>query len=707
MLIRRVPLAALSLLFVGALAAACWADGIIVPDDPTRGGLVIVHHDVAVTARAGLVTTRVDQVFRNPNPYPIEGRYLFPVPPGAAVAGFSMWVNGVVLEARLLAADEARDIYEDYVRRAIDPALLEYVGRDALSARIFPIPAGGERRIEIVYNELLVADSGLYRYRYPLDTERFSARPIERVRVAVDLTTSEPLAAVYSPSHELDVVRSDPRRATLLYEANDVRPSQDFVLYYAASPAALGASLVAYHAPGDDGYFLLVITPPDLGAAAPLAKDIVLVLDRSGSMNGEKLEQAKRALRYVVENLGPDDRFSILAFNDTAAALSSSLVAATPQAVAAACAWVDGVPASGGTNIDLALTQALGLFGDSDRPGFLVFLTDGEPTVGETDSVRIASHVKIANGGQARLFAFGVGYDVNAALLDQIALENHGTTTYVVPGEDLELALSAFYRKIAFPVLSDVTVTIEGVRTYDVLPATVPDMFSGTQLVLAGRYAGGAEARITVSGQATGGSRSYVVLGSFPVVSMSEPTLVRVWAGRRIAALLEQIRLYGESDELVDEVIALSRRYGIITPYTSFLVEEGELTPQAAADAVYRAAAPTSGASAVQGAVALKDLAEGAAAPAAHEAVRVVDDRAYFLKDEVWTDSLYAGEATIDIRAYSEAYFDLVDLVPWIASHLAIGDRLIVRVGDDFVRIGPDGMERLDGATVDQLLRTT
>jgi Ca-activated chloride channel homolog len=698
---RTVVVAAVALvLFV----APALADGVILPDDPSRGGLQIVSHDVEVMARDGVVTTRVDQVFRNPNPYEIEGRYLFPIPSGAAVASFALWIDGEVLEARLLGADEARGLYEDYVRRAVDPALLEYVGRDTLSARIYPIPAGGERRIEIVYSELLTADGGLYRYQYPLDTERFSVSPLERVSVSVDLSTSEPLAAVYSPTHEITVARSDARSASIAYAEHDVRPARDFVLYYAASPSALGVTPLAYRAPGEDGTFLLVITPPDLGDTAPLAKDLVLVLDQSGSMNGDKIEQAKRALRYVVENLNPDDRFAVLAFSDRTSTVSPALAPATAEAVNATGAWLDGVRASGGTNLDLALTQALSLFEDSERPRFLVFLTDGEPTVGETDPVRIAAHAVIANDAGVRLFPFGVGYDVNTALLDQLALENHGTTTYVAPGEDLDLALSGFYRKIASPVLSDVTVTIDGVTAYDLFPRELPDLFGGTQLLLLGRYQGSGDARVTLLGQAEDQAKTYEFVVAFPVAAMGEPTLPRLWAGRKIAYLLDEIRLYGESDELVDEVIALSRQYGIITPYTSFLVEEDEMSAEAAADAVYRAASPTSGATAVQGASVLKGLSEAETAPATVEAVRVVEDRVYFLKSGVWTDSLYDGETTIDVRVYGEAYFDLVELLSWIAPHLAIGDRLIVRVDDVFVQIGETGLETLPGDVIEQLL---
>ncbi len=675
-------------------AAKAAGDGIILPDDPTRGQLTVVSHDVDVTAHDGLVTTHVDQVFRNSNPYDIEGRYVFPVPADAAVSGFTMWVDGQPLEARLLDADEARDVYEDYVRQAVDPALLEYVGRDTLSARIFPIPAGGERRVEITYSELLAAESGMYRYRYPLDTERFSARALERVRVVADLSASEPIAAVYSPTHELAITRSEARRAVVVYEEEDVLPAQDFVLYYAVTPSAMGMNLLTYRAPGTDAFFLLAVTPPDLGETSTIPKDIVLVLDRSGSMNGEKIDQAKTALRYIVENLNPDDRFAVLSFSDLVSALYPALVPVAPLAVAETTTWIEELKASGGTNIDLALTQALALFEDAERPRFLVFLTDGEPTVGETDPVRIAAHALVANDAGARLFAFGVGYDVNTVLLDQLALENHGTTSYVAPGEDLNLSLSTFYRKIASPVLSDVSVTIDGVVTYDVFPRALPDLFGGTQLLILGRARSLGDAEITVAGQTTLGFRSTTSMVSFSA-SMVEPTLPRLWAGRKIAVILDQIRLYGENNELVNEVIALSREYGIITPYTSFLVEGDDLTPEAAADAVYRAAAPASGASAVQASSSLKDLAEDAAAPATTEAVRVVDDRVYFLRDGVWTDSLYAGESTLAIKAYSAAAFALIDFVPWIGPHLAVGDRLIVRVGAVYVQIAAEGTETL------------
>ena len=681
-----------SILFFSLVTSA---DGVILPDRPERGWLSIVYHDVTVTICDGIVTTHVDQLFRNDTATDIEGRYVFPLPPGAVVGEFTMWVDGEALEARILDADEARSIYEDYVRRAIDPALLEYVGRDMLSARIFPIPAGGERRVTITYSELLSADNGVYRYRYPLDTERLSARPLERVKISVDVKMNAALAAVYSPSHGLTVERASADTASGVYEEQNVLPTQDFLFYYAVSAAQMGMTLLTYRLPGEDGVFLLIGTPAQGSTtAAAIPKDLVFVLDTSGSMSGGKIEQAKQALRFILDNLNPDDRFAVVAFSDFTEALQTELVPVSAEAVASAIGWASRIEAGGGTNIDQALSVACSVFEENDRPRFLVFLTDGEPTVGETDPLTIAEHAAEANTAAARVFVFGVGYNVNTVLLDQLAQENRGTTTYVLPGENLEIALSNFYRKIASPVLADTELAIDGVETFDLHPRVLPDLFRGTQLLVLGRYRGDGQARVTLSGHDRGAPTAFTTVQNFPETALEAAFLPRLWAGRKISYLLDQIRLYGESDELVEEVIALSKRHGIITPYTSFLVDE-DLTAEEAADAVYGAAAPASGESAVRGAAALKTLAEGETVQRGIEGVRIVEDRTYFLRDGVWADSTYDGEETIDVAIYSAAYFRLLEIVPWIGPHLAIGERALIRVGDVFVQIAEEGLETL------------
>lgn len=692
-----------SICLVAAFAVSTLADGVILPDEPEYGWLSVMYHDVDIVIRDGVATTHIDQSFRNDTGRDVEGQYIFPLPPGAVVSSFTMWVDGEALEAQVLDADEARAIYEDFVRRAIDPALLEYIGRDAVSARIFPIPAGGERRIEITYTELLAAESGTYRYRYPLDTERFSASLLERVSISVDLQTSAPLKAVYSPSHELELVRSGGNAAEVAYEDAHVRPSKDFFLYYSVSQDAMGMTLLTYRAPDEGGYFLLIVTPPEQASYdIAIPKDLVFVLDTSGSMSGEKIEQAKVALRFILDNLNPEDRFAIVAFAEASQTLQTELVSVSADNIAQAKSWISMLSASGGTNIDEALPLGLSLFEVNDRPQFLVFLTDGEPTVGEEDPVKIAAHALAANDTNARLFTFGVGYNVNTVLLDQLAQENRGTTTYVLPGENLEVTVSAFYRKIASPVLADLQLDIAGVTSvdeidvYDLYPVDLPDMFRGSQLLILGRYRGEGDTLITLSGNADGIDTSFSTMATFSDLALEDVFLPRLWAGRRISYLLNQIRLYGESDELVDAIIELSTRYGIITPYTSFLVDEDGLSYEEAADAIRTsAAAPASGMNAVVGSSSLQALSEAETVQAEVEGVRIVEERTYFFRNDVWVDSEYEDEETMDILIYSTAYFDLTDIVSWIAPHLALGEHIIIRVGDIYVQIGNDGLETL------------
>lgn len=703
---RHVSSAIIALFGMLFAALPAPADGVILPDEPDEGWLSIVHHDVTVKIRDGVVTTSVDQLFRNETGRTVEGRYVFPLPPGAVVSSFTMWVDGEALEAEILGATEARAIYEDFVRRAIDPALLEYVGRDTLSARIFPIPEADERRIEITYTELLSAENGLYRYRYPLDTERFSARPLDRVRISVDVETTEILTSVYSPTHRVAFERSGPFRAIGIHEDHELLPTQDFVLYVGITTEALGMSLLTYRAPDEDGFFLLIATPPQLdGASEPLPKDLVFVLDRSGSMSGEKFEQAKEALRFILDNLHPNDRFAVVAFSDYVDAYETELESVSSEAIARATAWTSNLSASGGTDIDAALSSALPLFELNDRPRFLIFLTDGEATAGETDPTVIAENALARNHAAARVFVFGVGTDVNTVLLDQLAAEGRGTTTYVLPNEDLEVSLSTFYRKIASPVLTDLELELAEVDAFDLFPRTLPDLFRGSQLLVLGRYRDADEARVTLSGQAAGIATAYTALQSFPDVELEASFLPRLWAGRKIAYLLNQIRLYGERDELVDEVIDLSKTYGVITPYTSFLVDEGELDTEEAADALRAAATPSTGANAVAGASAIQTLAQSetvAVEPDA-EGIRVVEDRIYYLRDGVWTDSTYADEETIDVAPYSDAYFDLLEVVPWIGPHLSVGEKVIVRVGERFLRTRAEGVETLTPALIEAL----
>jgi Ca-activated chloride channel homolog len=583
--IRVLPLAfvlTLALTLTSALTLSsrpAAADGIIIPHPPPDQPipwrdvpLVIKYHRVDVTIVDQVATTKVDQVFVNEASYPVEGTYIFPLPEDAAISSFDMWVDGQKLEGKLLGRDEARAIYEDIVRRQRDPALLEYVGRGAFQASIFPIPPGGQRRIELTYSQVLPQTAGLVHYRYPLNTEKFSSKEIEEVAVTVHLADKAPIRAIYSPSHPVQVVREGDRRAIVSYEAQNVRPDRDFDLYYSLSSDTVAVNLLSYKPYDEDGFFLLLVTPPVEAADQAVAKDVVLVLDISGSMDGDKIVQAKAAADYVLDHLGKDDRFNIVAFSTAPRLFSDRPMPATRRDEGHA--FVRSLAAAGSTDINRALLEALA-GADAERPTVLIFLTDGLPTAGEVDPDRIVANIANAAPKSVRLFAFGVGYDVDTVLLDQLSSGQRGTSTYVKPEQSIEEEVSGFYAKVSAPVLIDVAATFSGVQVEDIYPYPLPDLFAGNQLVVAGRYRdGGGSAELTLRGEVDGEPRAYNYRDLAFAERSGQEFIARLWAQRKIGYLLSQIRLHGVKDELVKEIVTLSSRYGIVTPYTSFLVQE-------------------------------------------------------------------------------------------------------------------------------------
>lgn len=691
---KRSTTLALTVVLAAWLAATpVLADGIIIPHPPPHAprteNLAIKFHRVQVTIQDQVATTRVDQVFVNPNPFPVEGTYLFPLPEEAAISEFTMWVDGEPLEGKLLPRDEARRIYEEIVRRQRDPALLEYVGRDAFQASIFPIPPGGERRVEITYTEVLALEEGLVRYVYPLNTEKFSSRPIEEVSVSVDIRSSrDPIKAVYSGSHDVAVDRDGDYHVRVGYEEMDVLPDKDFTLYYGLSGEEFGLNLLSYREPGEDGFFLLLVAPNvEAKAAERVAKDVLCVLDVSGSMRGEKLAQAKEALRFVLGNLHEDDRFNIIAFSTGVQAFAQGLQ--PPSARDAARRWVDDLRAAGGTNIHRALQEALAQ-ADPERPTILIFLTDGLATEGVTDTERILQDVAREAPESVRLFCFGVGYDVNTVLLDTLASEHRGASAYVRPGQDIEEEVSAFYAKVSTPLLADVHLTFAGVQVEDTYPYPLPDLFAGTQLAVVGRYRKGGTTTIMLEGQVNGEPRRFVYEDLTLREEGGEAFIPRLWATRKVGYLLTQVRLHGEDGELVDEIVDLSVRYGIITPYTSFLVEEPQLAlreegreaiVQREMQAMATAAPMVSGEAAVQKSMA-QDALRAAERPAEAEVaqVRVVGNKTFVLQEGLWVDTVFDPERMqpVQVPFGSEAYFHLLAEKPALGPYFALGQKVVV-----------------------------
>jgi Ca-activated chloride channel family protein len=669
-----------------AAAPGLRADGFIIPN--SRPGqnippLSVKYHRVKVEIVNQVARTSVDQVFVNHFGRDIEGTYIFPVPEGASVSDFAMYIGNERVQGEILDSREARRIYEDIVRRMRDPGLLEYMGRSLFRARVFPIPAKGEKRVQISYTEVLKSDGGLVKYLYPLNTEKFSRDPLDEVSISVRVESEVPIVNVYSPSHKVSVRKGGPGRALVGYEDKRVRPDKDFLVYYSLSKDDIGLSFMNWEGP-DGGYFLLLASPRYAAAGERVVnKNIVLVLDSSGSMSGAKIRQAKEAARFILNHLGPRDEFSLVDFDDGVTAFSDALVPATVENIGRALKFIDGIEDSGGTNINDALLQALSRTRAGDRPNYVLFLTDGLPTVGTTETSDILRHVQQANSSRSRVFVFGVGNDVNTELLDRISSDHRGTSIYIGETEDLEAAVSSFYEKISSPLLSDLTVTFRGIETNQVYPRSLPDLFKGSQLVLVGKYKGRGPVSVVLTGRSGREEKRFVLEGRALAAGETFNFLPRLWATRRIGYLIEEIRLQGSNQELADEIRRLGLKYGIVTPYTSFLVTEREAQALDAAAPAAREAilgGVVGGVGAVRAAKATQTLKlEDRAAQVSSERILYKDDKTFYLKDGVWTDSEYKeGAPATEVKFNSDAFYTLIAEKPGIAKYLSAGSKLVV-----------------------------
>lgn len=679
-----VAMGALAVLL--AAAPALRADGFIIPS-PRPGQdippLSVKYHHVKVEIVNQVARTSVDQVFVNHFGRDIEGTYIFPIPEGASVSEFAMYIGNERVQGEILDSREARRVYEDIVRRMRDPGLLEYMGRNLFRARVFPIPANGEKRVQISYTEVLKSENGLVKYLYPLNTERFSRDPLEDVSISVRIESQVPIVNVYSPSHKVSARKDGPGRALVGYEDKRVRPDKDFLVYYSLSKDDVGLSFLNWEGP-EGGYFMLLASPRFAAAGERVVnKTIVLVLDSSGSMSGTKMRQAKEAARFILNHLDRRDEFMVVDFDDGVTAFSETLVPATDENIGRALKFVEAIEDSGGTNINDALLKALSQLRGGERPSYVLFLTDGLPTVGTTETADILRNIQKANAARARVFVFGVGDDVNTELLDRISSDHRGTSVYIGETEDLEVALSNYYEKIASPLLADLAITFKGVETSQVYPRALPDLFKGSQLVLVGKYRGRGPVSVVLTGKSGREEKRFVLEGCELAGGESFNFLPRLWATRRIGYLLEEIRLQGSNQELVDEIRRLGLKYGIVTPFTSFLVTEKEqLTLDAAAPAAREAivGGVVGGVGAVRAAKATQAFKlEDRAAQVASERILYKDDKTFYLKDGVWTDSEYKDGAPVtEVKFNSDAYYKLIVEKPGLAKYLSVGNKLIV-----------------------------
>ncbi|HMJ08877.1 MAG TPA: VIT and VWA domain-containing protein [Pyrinomonadaceae bacterium] len=720
--------------FVGLLSAMpAAAQGIIVPivcltrpcrpvppPRPLPNVLPVKSINLDTKIVGQVATTHVEQVFRNDTPYTLEGTYFFPIPETASIVEFAIWENGKKLSGEVRSREEARRIYDEIVRRQRDPGLLEYAGKDLFQASIFPIPPNSDKKLELTYSQVLKAESGTVAYRYPLGTGRnvfsgsipyaevMSARPgpqqkFGTISAHVEITAKNGLRNIYSPTHNIEVTRKGEVSASVSFETNN--NDNDFQLFYGVSDDDFGVTLLTHREPGKDGYFLLMLSPRDRVAETDVVnKDIVFVLDTSGSMADEgKMDKARAAMLFGIRSLREGDRFNVINFAGEEHLMERGLIGADAEGKRRGEEFVKKLRPSGGTNINDSLIASLKQFEKNDRPKMLVFMTDGLPTVSETNIDKIIANIKTAKTADVRIFPFGVGYDVNTALLDKLGSENSGMSDYVQPNEDIEIKVSNFFTRVSSPVLSDLEIDFGGVETDLMYPRKLTDLFRGMQTAVVGRYRNESDLQnitLMLRGKSGRELRTYRYDDlDFPLRSDENDFLPRLWASRRVGWLIEQIRLNGETKELRDEVTELGTRYGIVTPYTSYLATDGTYNAPSPLDSraigglqagASRKMEEKSGAFAVRQSVQQNSMQMNTQiAKDKRDDILIrnsvtnqfVGSKNFFNQSNVWVDAEYKPDAKLpetNVKFGSEEYFALAKRERSLAQYLSLGEEVVV-----------------------------
>jgi Ca-activated chloride channel family protein len=702
------------------------------PGDRVEHGaspVTVSGYKVSAAVRDEAAELAFDIVFHNPTQQRLEGVLLVPIPANAVLSNFTMTVGGKEMKGEVLEAGQAATIYENIVRQMRDPGLLELVGERLFRARVFPIEPGADVGVKLTMTQVLPKSGGLTKLTIPVRSARMLQGRRGDSAVDVRLSTTRPIRTLYSPDSRLQISRQGERAATATFRAGAGGEEGDVSLFFSTQDDPLAASVLAFRETGEDGYFMVSLSPrPQASAAQAVPKDVVFIVDRSGSMEeGGKMDQARKALAYCIKRLSPRDRFGVVDFATDWSSLDGRLLEATRENKERALRYVERLDAAGGTNIEAGLREGLRLLPQqAGRMPLVFFMTDGLPTVGQSDATQLLRQAQDANQAlKARLFSFGVGSDVNTLFLDKLAQGNRGTGDYVQPGEDIEAKVSTLYQKVARPAMTDVRLEWQGVDAVALYPRPVPDLFYGSELVVLGRYKAAAKGRLVVTGRAGAQAQRFEFPVELPARSAELAFLPRLWANARVSHELDAIRLSGRADpEVVADVVRLAKRYGIVTPYTSYLITEEGRDEGRARDLAVTAVrgmafdAASSGGGGISGAAVsrraqkasrlMSTMSAMAAAPAAAEAVheakqeaeqdaasrglavvatRTVADKTFYKRGEVWTDgdaeaAGFAPRRTVAVGYLSDEYFGLLRAKPELGRYFAVGAPLkLVRDG--------------------------
>jgi Ca-activated chloride channel family protein len=695
--------------------------------DPRGPTVVRQSSDVHAELVNGVLRYEVTETFVNRGSGIGEADYLFPLPKGAAFQDLKLSINGELVSGEAMNATEARQIYEQIVRQRRDPALVEWMGYGLLRTRIFPIAPGEEKKVVVRFQSVAEREGDALRIDYFRGT-----RPAPVVRDGngdgswegkTSFTLTYPANALYgnaySPTHSLTTTQTGLRREVTV----DGEGREITLLLPVRRSAEPSISMLAYAPAREDGFALITLSPP---AVAPRVtdRDVTLVLDVSGSMNGVKINQARAAGKQLLATLRSTDRFRLVDFSTDVRTFRDDFVYATDDNIRAASRYLESLDASGSTNISGALEEALRPPVASGRLGLVLFVTDGQPTVGERDPEAIAARVTALRDSR-RIFSFGVGADLNVALIERLALEGRGTAQFVRPDESVERAVSIVASRLTSPVVTDMKVYADGVRLLKTLPSQSSDLFAGQDFVMLARYDHDGPARLRFEGRTASGPVVWSTRVVFPASSRENSFIARLWATQRVGYLSAEKRRNGGSTEVDDEIRQLGERYGIPTEFSSYLVVEPGMDPRRRPGAVMNA--PASGgmqlnevvvtgvamttakrgdnaksfeaarASAAQRSATTLSAADAASGlDTGGGVLRRAGNKLFAMRDSVWTDTgLKDSMARMRVRPYSAAYFRILGLLPELREPLALGDRVIVAGRSIAIEITPTGAESL------------
>jgi Ca-activated chloride channel family protein len=690
--------------------------------------------DVRVDLADRVLHYEITETFVNRGGRVGEADFMFPLPKGAAFQDLKLSINGEMVSGETMSADRARQIYEEIVRRQRDPALLEWMGYGLLRARIFPIAPGEVKKVVVRFQAVAEREGDALRVDYfrGLRSNQFaSGSPEGHVSFMLTYPNDATYGTAYSPTHSIfedryaggsydagqsdgDRFASTSRGSVRRFEVRDARGEVTLLIPIRRSNSA--AITLLANAPGnDDGFALLTISPPAVRPRA-VPRDVTFVLDVSGSMSGQKIEQARAAGKQLLRTLSPMDRFRLIDFSSDVRTFRDEFSYATRDNVRSAERYLDDLDAQGSTNISGALDEALSAPTQPGRLPIVLFLTDGQPTVGERDASVIAGNAARRRGSR-RVFTFGVGADLNVSLIEQLALEGRGTASFVRPDESVERAVGIVASRLTSPLVTDVRIHADGVRLTKMHPGGPVDIFAGEDLVLLTRYDGSGTATIRVDGQTTNGAVSWTSRVYFPERSRENPFVARLWATQRVGYLSAEKRKNGGSREIDDEIRDLGERFGIPTEFSSYLVVEpgmnrlqqlsrradlnqvvvtgatsGRAAP-AAAPAVQFEAAKAAAAQRAATSVADADLSAGVSSDAR---IKRAGNATFVLRDAVWTDVRYkSGSAVLRVKPFSEAYFKLIELQPDLREAFSVGERAIIAGRNMAIELTPNGVEEL------------